>query len=139
MVAGRLMSAPEKASQSPSPIPDKLYFRIGEVSRITGVRPHVLRYWESEFPQIAPKKSGRGQRLYRRKDVETILEVKRLLYEERYTIEGARRKLARRWRQHEGSELMPGVQGELFDSPGAVQDVLQLVRRELASILELLE
>ncbi|MCC6539603.1 MAG: MerR family transcriptional regulator [Bryobacterales bacterium] len=71
-------------------IPDKLYFRIGEVAQLAGVEPYVLRFWEGEFPQLAPKKSGTGHRLYRRKDVELILEVKRLLYEKRYTIEGAR-------------------------------------------------
>ena len=60
-------------------IPNRLYFRIGDVSKITGIKPYVLRYWESEFPVIAPKKSGTGQRLYRRKDVELILEIKHLL------------------------------------------------------------
>ena len=60
-------------------IPDKLYFRIGEVSRLTGVRQHVLRYWESEFPGLGPKKSGTGHRLFRRKDVELILEIKHLM------------------------------------------------------------
>jgi DNA-binding transcriptional MerR regulator len=71
-------------------IPDKLYFRIGEVSQILQVEPYVLRYWESEFPTLAPKKSGTGHRLYKRKDVEMVLELKRLLYEKRFTIEGAR-------------------------------------------------
>ena len=61
-------------------IPDKLYFRIGDVSRLAGVQPYVLRYWETEFPTISPKKSGTGHRLYRRKDVEMVLEIKRLLY-----------------------------------------------------------
>src|SRR5215469_17918703 len=82
------------AIQAGSPeIPDKLYFRIGEVSEILGVEPYVLRYWESEFSQLAPKKSGTGHRLYRRKDVELLLRIKRLLYEERFTIEGARQSL----------------------------------------------
>ena len=72
-------------------IPDKLYFRIGEVSRLAGVKPYVLRYWETEFAGIGPKKSGSNHRLYRRKDVELILEIKHLLYEKRYTIEGARK------------------------------------------------
>src|SRR5947209_2725688 len=78
----------------PSEIPDKLYFRIGDVSRLAGVPPYVLRYWETEFPTISPKKSGTGHRLFRRKDVETVLEIKRLLYEKRFTIEGARKALA---------------------------------------------
>ena len=74
-------------------IPNKLYFRIGDVSQIAGVKPYVLRYWETEFPAISPKKSGSNHRLYRRKDVELILDIKRLLYQERYTIEGARKYL----------------------------------------------
>lgn len=74
-------------------LPDKLFFRIGEVGRITGVKPYVLRYWETVFPRIRPQKTRSGQRLYRRKDVETVLLVKRLLWDQRFTIEGARKKL----------------------------------------------
>ena len=74
-------------------IPDKLYFKIGEVSEILGVEPYVLRYWETEFPQLAPKKSGTGHRLYRRKDVELLLRIRSLLYEKRFTIEGARQAM----------------------------------------------
>src|SRR5271168_4553712 len=74
-------------------IPDKLYFRIGEVSRLAGIKPYVLRFWETEFPGLGPKKSGTGHRLYRRKDVELVLEIKRLLYDKRFTIEGARKAL----------------------------------------------
>lgn len=73
-------------------IPDKLYFKIGEVSRLAGVAPHVLRYWETEFPMIAPKRAN-SQRLYRRVDVETILTIKGLLHEQGYTISGARKFL----------------------------------------------
>jgi DNA-binding transcriptional MerR regulator len=71
----------------------KLYYRIGEVSRITGVKPYVLRYWESEFRWMAPAKSRSKQRLYRKRDIEVIQLIKRLLYDERYTIAGARKKL----------------------------------------------
>ncbi len=71
----------------------KRYYRIGEVSRITGVKPYVLRYWESEFRWMSPVKSRSKQRLYRRRDIETILLIKKLLYEERFTIAGARKKL----------------------------------------------
>ena len=74
-------------------IPDKLYFKIGEVSELLGVEPYVLRYWETEFPGLSPKKSGTGHRLYRRKDVELLLRIKHLLKEKRYTIEGARKSL----------------------------------------------
>ncbi len=75
-----------------SDIPDKLYFRIGDVSRIIGVKPYVLRYWETEF-KFEPYKRSSKQRIYSRKDVELIKEIKRLLYDERYTIEGAKKRL----------------------------------------------
>lgn len=76
-----------------SAIPDKLYFKIGEVSRIAEVPTHVLRFWESEFPKIAPKRTASGQRLYTRKEVELVLAIKDLLYRRRFTIKGARRHL----------------------------------------------
>src|SRR4029453_8926657 len=74
-------------------LPDKLYFKIGEVARLVGVKPYVLRYWETEFSILRPGKTRSRHRLYRRKDVETLLEIRRLLYAERYTIEGAKRRL----------------------------------------------
>jgi DNA-binding transcriptional MerR regulator len=74
-------------------LPDKLYFKIGEVARLVGVKPYVLRYWETEFSILRPGKTRSKHRLYRRKDVETLLEIRRLLYAERYTIEGAKRRL----------------------------------------------
>src|SRR6201987_5754132 len=90
------MSSQEDMIVGPLPeIPDKLYFRIGEVSRLAGIKPYVLRFWETEFPGLGPKKSGTGDRVYRRKDFELVLEIKRLLYDKRYTIEGARKILDR--------------------------------------------
>jgi DNA-binding transcriptional MerR regulator len=83
---------------------DKRYFRIGEVSRIVGVEPYVLRYWESEFPQIRPQRANTNQRTYQKKDLEVILEVKRLLYEEKLTIAGARRKLKQGEPEHAVSQ-----------------------------------
>lgn len=74
-------------------IPDRLYFRIGDVARLLGVKPYVLRYWESEFRFLAPEKSRTGRRVYRRSDVEAFVMVRKLLYEERYSIEGARKKI----------------------------------------------
>ena len=74
-------------------IPDKLYFRIGEVARLCDVPAYVLRFWESEFPQLKPHKGGTGQRLYRRRDVEAVLHIKSLLYDEGYTISGARQAI----------------------------------------------
>lgn len=78
---------------APADIPDKLYFKIGEVCDLVGVQAHVLRYWESEFPSLAPQKNRAGQRTYRRKDVEMALRIKELLYGEGFTIAGAKRKL----------------------------------------------
>jgi DNA-binding transcriptional MerR regulator len=81
------------ADQAEDSSSDKRYYRIGEVSKITGVKPYVLRYWESEFRWMAPQKSKSKQRLYRRKDIDMILLIKKLLYEQRFTIAGARKKL----------------------------------------------
>ena len=74
-------------------IPEKLFFRIGEVCDLIKVQPHVLRYWETEFPMLAPQKNRAGQRVYRRKDVEMVMRIRNLLYEEKFTIAGAKRKL----------------------------------------------
>src|SRR6201997_5772107 len=74
-------------------IPDRLYFKIGDVARICAVEPYVLRFWESQFPQLKPNKSGTGQRLYRKRDVEIAVEIKRLVYGEGYTLSGARQAL----------------------------------------------
>ncbi len=76
-------------------IPEKLYYKIGEVSEITGIEPYVLRYWESEFRIVSPSRTHSKQRLYRKKDLELILEIKKLLYEEKFTIAGAKKKLQR--------------------------------------------
>ncbi|HEY3174423.1 MAG TPA: MerR family transcriptional regulator [Candidatus Polarisedimenticolia bacterium] len=74
-------------------IPNKLFYKIGEVCELTDTQPYVLRFWESEFPQLAPRKNRSGQRVYQRKDIETVMRIKSLLYQEEYTIAGARRKL----------------------------------------------
>ncbi len=74
-------------------IPDKLYFKIGEVSKITGVEPYILRYWESEFKLVKPYRTKSNQRLYRKKDLESILKIKKMLYNDRFTIAGAKKKL----------------------------------------------
>ena len=99
-------------------IPDKIFFKIGEVSDIAGVKPYVLRYWESEF-SISPHKSGSGQRLYRRKDIERILLIKRLLYQEGFTIAGARKhlsKLNRGGAPDEGDELDSAAEEALAEA-----------------------
>ena len=82
----------------PVQVPDKLYFKIGEAAEIVGVETHVLRYWESEFSQIQPTRAGSKQRLYRRQDIDLLLEIKRLLYDEKFTISGARKHIAARAR-----------------------------------------
>ena len=84
--------SPKRAVETPT-IPDRLYFKIGDVARICKVEPYVLRFWESQFPQLKPNKSGTGQRLYRKRDVEIAVEIKRLVYGEGYTLSGARQSL----------------------------------------------
>jgi len=115
-------------------IPDKLFFRIGEVSQLVGVEPYVLRYWESEFPGLSPKKSSTGQRMFRRKDVELLLHIKHLLYNEKFTIEGARKALKAGKAVEEKPVEVVVTQEELFPTP----DPLPGIRTELASILKLL-
>jgi DNA-binding transcriptional MerR regulator len=116
-------------------IPNKLYFRIGEVAKLAGIKPYVLRFWESEFSGLGPKKSGTGQRLYRRKDVELVLEIKRLLYEKRFTIEGARKMLEAKPKRDAAKRESTRRQADLFSNTYALY---QEVRRELSEILELL-
>src|SRR5882672_4189407 len=123
-------------------IPDKLYFRIGDVARLAGIKPYVLRFWESEFPSLGPKKSGTGHRLYRRKDVELVLEIKRLLYEKRFTIEGARKFLETRAKPEPiQTTTKPArtkrVQGDLFAA--AVSQTFEEVREELRALAKLLK
>lgn len=104
-------------------LPDKLYFRVGEVSQIAGVPAYVLRFWETEFKNIRPKRTASGQRLYRKQDIDRILTIKHLLYEKRFTIKGAKRYLKEKPRGEPGK-------------PGAV--TIAEIRRELESIRELL-
>src|ERR1700753_1406885 len=120
------------ALQAGSPeIPDKLYFKIGEVSELLGVEPYVLRYWETEFAVLSPKKSGTGHRLYRRKDVELLLRIKHLLYEKKFTIEGARQALHAESRAPK-PRAPKRVQQNLFS-----EDPLPEIRRELVEILQM--
>ncbi|GAB4412058.1 MAG: MerR family transcriptional regulator [Thermodesulfovibrionales bacterium] len=85
-------SSAEDIVKATRPFPDKLFYKIGEVSRIAGVEPYVLRYWETEFHFLRPRKNKSGQRVYTRKDLDLVLQVKKLLYEERYTIEGVKKR-----------------------------------------------
>ncbi len=117
-------------------IPDRLYFRIGEVSKLLGVEPYVVRFWESEFPILAPKKSDSGQRLFRRKDVEILLEIKRLLYEKKFTIEGARKFLIEnRTESRTKKSARPVLPQPTLFGP----DPISVIRDELLALLELLK
>jgi DNA-binding transcriptional MerR regulator len=119
------------ASPEVPEIPDKLFFRIGEVSTMLSLEPYVLRYWESEFPSLSPKKSGTGHRLYRRKDVELLLKIKHLLYEKRFTIDGARQYLQAEAKNAHQKDIKQ-EQSTLFADP------LPEIRRELSEILKLM-
>jgi DNA-binding transcriptional MerR regulator len=112
-------------------IPDKFHFKIGEVSRILGVKPYVLRFWETEF-RITPAKNPSQHRVYKRQEVETLLEIKRLLYEERFTIEGARAKLkelAKEWQKQ--------FKLDLAENP--YRATLRQVKKDLARIKAILK
>jgi len=118
-------------------IPDKLYFRIGEVSRLTHTKAYVLRYWETEFPTLHPGKSSTGHRVYRRRDVEMVLEIRRLLYSQGFTIDGARKLLAgQSSRDKSGQRHL--FQGHSGTASGVDAPRLREIRRELQGILSIL-
>ena len=124
------------AVDSPSQIPNKLYFKIGEVSEITGIKPYVLRYWESEFNIVKPSKTRTNQRLYRRKEVELILEIKRLLYDEKFTIAGAKQVLMERSRRRAGKshqQLTMDFNREEFD------EILRKIKKDVLEIKKIVE
>ncbi|MEW6001624.1 MAG: MerR family transcriptional regulator [Nitrospirota bacterium] len=113
------------------PHPDKLFYRIGEISRIIGVEPYVLRYWETEFPFLKPRKNKSGQRIYVKRDLELLLHVKRLLYQERFTIEGARKRL---------EYLSTNIESKPENEPQRVEfnhpaRVIELIKKRLKDIL----
>lgn len=115
---------------------ERLYYRIGEVSRITGLKPHVLRYWESEFKVIKPYKAGSLQRLYRRKDLDLILKIKKLLYEDGFTIAGAKRRI-RDLEKAENRQMKLRLVEMKSDEMD--QEVLATIREELREIRKMLE
>ena len=130
---GRLL----KRRENENPISyDRLYYRIGEVSRITGLKPHVLRYWESEFKVIKPHKGGSLQRLYRRKDLDLILKIKKLLYEEGFTIAGAKKKIRDLERLENKQLKLKLVEKK---SNGKDHELLASVKEELKGIRSMLE
>lgn len=111
-------------------IPDKLYFRIGEVANLCRLPAYVLRFWESEFPQLKPVKSSTGQRMYRRRDVESVLHIKKLLYEQGFTIVGARQQLRSEAKAEKGQAAIP--------FPAQSPAEIQRIRQGLREILHLL-
>src|SRR6266550_9644770 len=131
-------------------IPNKLFFKIGDVCEITDTQPYVLRYWESEFPALAPAKNTSGQRIYRRRDIETVLRIKQLLYEEGFTIAGAKKRLEAEMAGRVETPLPPGEAAAAAAAaaantpspdPAASERVaaLRQVREQLREILTLLE
>ncbi len=112
-------------------LPAKLYYRIGEVAGIVGVEPHVLRYWETEFRSVRPQKSAKGQRIYSRRDVETLLKVKDLLYAHRFTIAGARRKL-----REGGVEPALPEDGATSEEAQRMRDALLAIRSEILVLMD---
>jgi len=119
-------------------LPDKLYFKIGEVAKIVGVKPYVLRYWETEFPAIRPGKTRSKHRLYRRRDVEALLEIKRLLHNARYTIEGAKRRLKPPAKVASSASAEPRPQLPLPLGERTYRNALMRLRRDLQALYELL-
>jgi DNA-binding transcriptional MerR regulator len=116
----------------PAATDEKLY-KIGEVCKLADVQPYVLRYWETEFPQLAPNKSGGGQRLYTRREIDTVLRIKELLYRDGFTIAGAKKKL------EEGTaEPAPTPAAEASAAAAPSDDLLETVKRELREILRML-
>jgi DNA-binding transcriptional MerR regulator len=122
------MSKPPKSAEIL--IPEKLYFRIGEVARLCRLPAYVLRFWETEFPQLKPVKSSTGQRMYRRKDVESVLKIKQLLYEDGFTIPGAR--------QHLRAEVKGEKNQTPLPFPGRAGTDLKYIRQGLRDILGIL-
>ena len=127
------MTLPGTAGKSVD-IPDKLYFKIGEVCKITGVKQHVLRYWESEFSVIRPQRATSKQRLYRRVDVENILLIKKLLQEEGFTIAGARKYLSKK-----KATRKSGGAGSGHKRQPSTKDICSRLKKELLQIKDLLE
>ena len=120
-------------------IPDRLYFRIGDVSELLGVEPYVLRFWETEFPTLQPRKGKTGHREYKRKDVEILLEIKRLLYDEGFTISGARKALKDRGRSGRKKQTAAEAQMSLVADPPKLKPALAGVKKELQEIISILK
>ena len=99
---------------------EKLFYKISEVSRMTGVKPYVLRYWETEFPSLSPRKNRGGWRLYQKRDIETIISIKEMLYEDRYTIAGVKRRLSQNGADAGDDKLIKRIRKELREILGEI-------------------
>ena len=119
-------------------IPSKLFFKIGEVCELTDTQPYVLRYWESECPALAPAKNAAGQRIYRRRDIKTVLRIKTLLYEEGFTIAGAKKRLEQEMKEP-ASKQEAAPAGESASEAASKQERIQDIKGELRGILDLLD
>lgn len=113
----------------PPRLPEKIYFKIGEVSQIVGVEPYVLRYWETEFDLLKPSKAPSNHRLYKKRDVELLLEIKRLLYTEGFTIEGARRKLKQSKKEEKDQLKLPLTEQKFKNALVKLKKELETLRR----------
>jgi DNA-binding transcriptional MerR regulator len=113
-------------------IPDKQYFKIGEVSGLTKLEPYVLRYWETEFKMIRPVRFGSNQRMYRRKDVETLLEIKKLLYDEGFTIAGARKKLLQNSKKEK--KPLPNIEVSRTGGADGLKPLLREIQKDLTDL-----
>ncbi len=122
---------------SDSVVPDKEEFKIGEVCEVAGVKPFVLRYWETEFPDLAPAKGAGGQRTYSKADVQLILRIKQLLYEERFTVAGAKKRLAEELNSRSAKPV--ALDTKAANQVESVRRALKATRRELESIIALLK
>ena len=121
-------------------VPNKLFFKIGEVCEITDTQPYVLRYWESEFPALAPAKNSSGQRIYRRRDIDTVLRIKQLLYEEGFTIAGAKKRLESEMAGRVDTPIPPGaMEAAVITNDDSGRSALRQVRDQLREILTLLD
>jgi DNA-binding transcriptional MerR regulator len=129
--------SPKRAVEIPV-IPDRLYFKIGDVARLLKVEPYVLRFWESQFPQLKPNKSGTGQRLYRKRDVEIAVEIKRLVYGEGYTLSGARQALGQQRRAEVPATQPPPAPAPVAKKRDKVAEVIGRARTELRELAGML-
>ncbi len=122
-------------------IPNKLYFSISEVAEMTGVKPHVLRYWESEFPDLRPKKNRAGNRSYREKDIKMVMTIRDLLYQQGFTIQGARMQLKERPRREEPAAAAARVATATAEPALAPQsaELLRLMKKELQELRKALD